>query len=283
MNQKKLSDTIFPKDKVEIVRYHFLKEQGEPHSHDFAEIAWVEKGKGIHVINNMQLNIQEGDLFLIRPEDEHYYLSKDKDGFVLLNLAIPNSTYQFFLDRYWEEVQDLWTQKNTLPFNIRLNNDELSKLTFHIDQLSSHKSKQSSIDRFLLELINMLSHYSKTNVSLAPLWLLRACEQIRSPIYFQDGIKTFYKLCGKSPGHISRVTISLWEKTPTEIVNKARLEYAAMKLALSSDDIIDISIDCGFLSLPYFYKVFKQYYGMTPRQYKLNRQSLVINYVEPEL
>lgn len=51
-----------------------------------------------------------------------------------------------------------------------------------------------------------------------------------------------------------------------------------MKLALSSTNILDISIDCGFSSLAYFYKVFKQHYNMTPRQYRLNRQSLVINF-----
>lgn len=280
MNRMKLDDTIFPGDRVEIVRYRLTKTQNEVHCHDFAEIAWVEEGEGIHVINNRRVNIQKGDLLLIRPNDQHCYQLTNKSGFILLNIAIPSSTYQFFLKRYQEEAQNLWGQENAFPFQIKLNTEELNRLILNINQLSLHKSKQAAVDMFLLEIINILSHYSEMEISSAPSWLLKACEYIRSPLYFQEGISAFYRLCGKSPGHISRVILNLWQKTPTDIVNHARLEYAAMKLALSPVNVLDISIDCGFASLAYFYKVFKEHYNMTPRQYRLTRQSLVINFDE---
>lgn len=209
MTQIKLSESIFPGDKVEIVRYHFLKIQSEMHDHDFAEICWVEEGEGIHNINNKRINVQKGDLFLIRPKDQHCFQPMDKTGFVLLNIAIPLSTYQFFLNRYKDEVQNLWGQEHTFPFQIRLNNEELKKLIIQIDQLSLYKSKQTAVDNFVLELISLLSHYSELSMSRVPPWLLKACEHIRSPLYFQEGIEAFYRLCGKSPGHISRVTLNL--------------------------------------------------------------------------
>lgn len=211
MNQIKLDNTIFPEDKVEIVRYHFTKTQDDLHYHDFAEISWVEEGEGINILNNKRINISKGDLFLIRPNDQHCYHIKNKNGFTLLNIAIPFSTYQFFLNRYHDEVQDLWGEERNSPFHIKLNSEELNALIVQIDILSLHKSKQAAVDRFLLDLIDMLSHYSKINVSNSPPWLLKACEHIRSPLYFQEGIDAFYRLCGKSPGHISRVTMNLYK------------------------------------------------------------------------
>ena len=35
-------------------------------------------------------------------------------------------------------------------------------------------------------------------------------------------------------------------------------------------NIDDIAYLCGFSSLPYFYRRFKQRYGCTPREYRLN-------------
>ncbi|MBO9730212.1 MAG: helix-turn-helix domain-containing protein [Chitinophaga sp.] len=43
------------------------------HSHTYYEIVYIFKGSGIHHLNNNQLPYKAGDLFLIAPEDEHYF------------------------------------------------------------------------------------------------------------------------------------------------------------------------------------------------------------------
>ncbi|BAV08656.1 AraC-like ligand binding domain-containing protein [Filimonas lacunae] len=43
------------------------------HSHTYYEIIYIHNGCGIHHLNNNQLPYKEGDIFLLSPEDEHYF------------------------------------------------------------------------------------------------------------------------------------------------------------------------------------------------------------------
>ena len=58
----------------------------------------------------------------------------------------------------------------------------------------------------------------------------------------------------------------------TRWICKRRLQKCTEILSCSRDisrNIDDIAYRCGFSSLPYFYRRFKQHYGCTPREYKL--------------
>ncbi len=58
-------------------------------------------------------------------------------------------------------------------------------------------------------------------------------------------------------------------------VRRIRLENAANQLMFSSKtSIIDIAIKCGFLSLSSFSKAFKQYFSVTPGQWRKSDQPL---------
>ena len=64
----------------------------------------------------------------------------------------------------------------------------------------------------------------------------------------------------------------------TRWVCKRRLEKCTEILSHSRNihrNIDDIAYQCGFSSLPYFYRRFKQYYGCTPREYRLNAPGLM--------
>lgn len=57
--------------------------------------------------------------------------------------------------------------------------------------------------------------------------------------------------------------------TPTAWINRQRLTRAAALLATTSLPIVDISLDCGFENLSYFYRRFGQQYGQAPRACRL--------------
>ena len=63
----------------------------------------------------------------------------------------------------------------------------------------------------------------------------------------------------------------------TRWICKRRLEKCAEILSHSRNmnrNIDDIAYQCGFNSLPYFYRRFKQYYGCTPREYRLGASTV---------
>lgn len=68
-----------------------------PHTHTYYEIIYIKKGSGIHHLNKNLLSYKTGDLFVISPEDEHYFDIKKNTRFVYIK----------FTDNYFNSKQNL--------------------------------------------------------------------------------------------------------------------------------------------------------------------------------
>ena len=88
----KLSYFLSANEKFHIARVNITSSQDlSLHSHDYAEILWVEKGTGIHHVNGHQFRLSPGDLIMVRPKDRHTFSSSGK-GIVIVNVAFPVET-----------------------------------------------------------------------------------------------------------------------------------------------------------------------------------------------
>jgi AraC-like DNA-binding protein len=67
------------------------------HTHTYYEIIYIKKGSGIHHLNNNLLPYKVGDLFLISPDDEHYFDIKKSTRFIFIK----------FTDNYFNSKQNL--------------------------------------------------------------------------------------------------------------------------------------------------------------------------------
>jgi AraC family cel operon transcriptional repressor len=83
---------------------------------------------------------------------------------------------------------------------------------------------------------------------------------------FTAGIEKMYTLSGRSSGHVNRLFRQHLHVKPTTFINQLRLNFAKSLLLTSEMRIIDISMDSGFDNLTYFYRLFKQHFGMTPAE-----------------
>lgn len=84
---------------------------------------------------------------------------------------------------------------------------------------------------------------------------------------FKKGLPALYILSGKSQEHLARSCRKYLNKTPSKLVNDIRLEYGAKLLTTTAIPIIEISGECGFESLSYFYHRFKEHYGRSPHEF----------------
>ncbi len=57
--------------------------------------------------------------------------------------------------------------------------------------------------------------------------------------------------------------------SPHRFVLSIRLQQAAVQLADSADTVLRIALDNGFVSESHFNRAFKQYFGQTPKQYRV--------------
>lgn len=68
--------------------------------------------------------------------------------------------------------------------------------------------------------------------------------------------------------YFHRIFTSIVGKTITEYIREKRLMAAAKNLCNSEQLIINICFECGFTSLQSFSRTFKNYFGVTPTEYR---------------
>ena len=73
---------------------------------------------------------------------------------------------------------------------------------------------------------------------------------------------------GRSREHVARTCRRVTGLSPSAWLNGLRLERAALLLRKTNRDIADIVYGLGFGSLPHFYRLFKDRFGMPPRRYR---------------
>lgn len=246
-----------------------------PHTHDFAEVFWLERGDGTHLINGRRQLLRAGDLAAIRPGDAHAFRANEATGFTLVNLAFSAATLAFLNERYPAATGRVFGDGVDLPLHLAGPAPLRRALRDAAEALARSRSRLV-LDHFLLTL---LLHVAPTEHGRdsggGPPWLRKACELIREPEHFRDGTRGFVSLTGRSSEHVAREAKRHLGLTPTELVNAARLEFAARELETTTSGINEISLECGFQSLAHFYSLFREHYGTTPRRYRLGHQSII--------
>lgn len=67
------------------------------HSHTYYEIIYIKKGSGVHRLNDNLLPYKAGDLFVISPDDRHYFDIRKSTRFVFIK----------FTDSYFQSKKNL--------------------------------------------------------------------------------------------------------------------------------------------------------------------------------
>lgn len=57
------------------------------HSHNHYELIYIKKGSGIHHINKMAVTYKPGDIFLLGPQEEHYFEIRHSTRFIYLKFT----------------------------------------------------------------------------------------------------------------------------------------------------------------------------------------------------
>jgi len=245
------------------------KREGVVHSHDFAELFWVEQGVGIHLINGHEREMQTGDLCMIRPwEDAHKFRALTPD-FTIYNTAFPRMVLRDVQKRYFDDA-NFWGGAGREPEIHHLTEVERQWMNAAGRELSRAPQKRLILDRFLLNLLCFTGQGHPDPFRACPPWLRLACQLIHEPEHFIRGTHGFTTLAKRSPEHVARTLKKYTGKTPGEVVNMARIEYAGGQLASATRSIQNIAMDCGYESLSHFYKLFHNTFGTSPRRYRLD-------------
>lgn len=239
------------------------------HSHDYAEVFWIEDGQGIHYINNQAIKVMPGYLCMIRPSDAHTFEAKPlRKGLVVTNLAFKTETLDFLKMRYFKDSQTYFWQPEELPYSCNLNRESQVLLNQRTDKALTIVRNNFYLDKLLHFIFELAGTITSTEQNPMPYWLQCALLIFNQPTKLKSGMNGFAQITGKSKYYINRVLKQSTGKTLTETINQLRLQYATHQLTMTEDSIKSIASDCGINHIGYFYRLFQAYTTMTPRQYR---------------
>ncbi|MDD5224017.1 MAG: AraC family transcriptional regulator [bacterium] len=244
------------------------------HSHDFAEINWMDSGEAQHVVNGETVLMRPNHLVMIRKKDKHEFRNVGEIPFVLVSLAFREEILRDIRARYFPENPSFFGGGSRLPRMVELDGGLRRHADELVDLVLFAPRTQFYLDLLILNLLFLVENQPSREIPpLCPAWLKQAYSTIQNPELLNGGVKNFQNLCGKSATHVSRACRKWLQATPSEVVNRFRMEIAARELAGTERPIVDICLGLGFDSLSHFYSLFKQRHGVSPRQYRLRNRA----------
>lgn len=250
------------------------------HDHDYYELFLVEKGTTYHKINGRTETLSRGALVFVRPGDTHGFCAVPSEGCQIINIMFRRETAQHLQDRYGAELgRRFFWNEDPRPDTFLLTGPRLERAINSMVELQTARRTLTRIEQFLLYVITRVVDFAITLPEGTPRWLVSACVAARTPEVFRQGSAGFVAVAGRGHEHVCRMTRKHLGMSPTQFVNRIRMEHAAMQLGSSDMPIIDISLDCGIENLSHFYRLFREIYGNTPNQYRSNHR---IDPVQPD-
>ncbi|XWJ89387.1 transcriptional regulator ChbR [Phytobacter ursingii] len=233
------------------------------HQHDYYEFTLVLTGRYYQVINGKRVLLERGDFVFIPVGSTHqsfYEFGVTR----ILNVGISK---QFFETHYLSLV----------PFCFVASQSYRIKATFlaYIESvIASLNFRDSELDEFIenvtFHVINRLRHYrEQQEADCIPQWLKMTVEGMHDKHRFgENALENMVALSGKSQEYLTRATQRYYHKTPLQIINEIRINFARKQLEISNFSINDIAWEAGYSSPSLFIKTFKRLTSFTPGSYR---------------
>jgi AraC family cel operon transcriptional repressor len=257
---------VSPGDLCEIHRTFLTAERGyEAHSHDYIEVFWIEAGTALHQVNNERMRLETGSLVILGRNDHHHVLGASVETCRYTNVMFARAAWQAVLRRH--RMADL-TSKPVRSRTFHLDPAGQAEVSAAAVELWAGKRDRRAVERFLLNLFYLIETRVGEAGETMPEWLATACHEIRAPSAFRRGPSAFVELCERTHEHVAREARRWLGKTPTDIVNDARLDHVVLSLRETEQPLLHIAFDTGFDNPSYLYRLFRQRFGTTPGRFR---------------
>jgi len=224
------------------------------------------------LVNNKKMQTETNTLFALSPEIEHSEIQN----------YLPPKYSAIFVDKaYFEKEFTLYGEE--LPFfdgvTVSLEENRLYQLVnefkFEADNAFGAKEKMletlssmitHQIIRLLLNIQSQMPNMSD-NIAIA-----EAIKYLNTHFEEDISVETLAKLSQLSKSHFGRLFSDSMGISPMEYLKNIRLQHAKKLLLKEYKSITQIAMACGFNSPAYFTKLFKEQYGVTPKEFALQHK-----------
>ena len=260
------------------IRKHTRFIEFPAHKHNY-----VYKGKLTEVIHNKKIELQEGEIIFLNRDITHA-IEKSSEEDIIINFIIKPEFFDFILNL--SEIDNIIFSFLLKALYLNRNN----KGEYLYFKVSNEKNIQEILDKIIIEIYEPTMMSSTTIKLLVGLLIV---ELIKRPnnieVYSEDNYDNLIiievlkyidnnyanatlfeisKILNQPHYKISKLVKKNTNMTFKELLQEKRLNRAKQLLNETDISIVEIISLVGYENLTYFYKIFKEKYGYTPKNYK---------------
>ncbi len=233
------------------------------HQHDYYEFTLVLTGRYYQEINGKRVLLERGD-FVFIPVGSNHQSFYEFGATRILNVGISK---RFFEQHYLPLLPFCFVASQVYRVNSTF-------LTYIETVIASLNFRGNGLDEFIevvtFYIINRLRHYREEQVyDDIPQWLKETVEIMHDKTQFgENALENMVRLSAKSQEYLTRATRRYYSKTPMQIINEIRINFAKKQLEMTNYSVTDIAYEAGYSSPSLFIKTFKKMTSFTPNSYR---------------
>lgn len=250
------------------------------HWHDWIELNYVDSGILKMYTTDQEVEARPGDVIFINRNTMHAYNFPDQVNYYsfIFDARFLAGEFGSYIDRKY--FAPILRSKNLSALHLRSDSARrihmIGSILKAIDQMREEPAGYEFAVREILSRFFLLMQEETESVRATEKKGnerdLERMKQMLQFIYSQYsepiGLDEIAAAAGISPRECTRCFHRSIDRPPIRFLIEYRAQMAAMKLERTGDSISSIAEQCGFLSDSYFGKIFKEIYGLTPRDYR---------------
>lgn len=246
------------------------------HWHNSMEIMQMEQGTAEVTIGAQTFQAHAGDLFFINPQQLHRILAED-NALVYHTFIFPLHALAFQTGDNAQAYLEPLIQ-NTMHFPVQPAEEDRAWIADLLRRILTAAEQKAAgyelmVKALLLQLIAELLRRKRflavpQSPSKKSQQLKQMLEYIQQHSESDLTIPTMAETFHLSEKYFSRYFRTATGQNFTAYLNTVRIEKARVLLRETDETVLEIALNCGYGSISYFNRVFRQQIGMSPLQYR---------------
>lgn len=256
------------------------------HAHDFIEIAYIDAGRGVHIVNGREERIGPGDLFLLNQGVVHGFCSEGGPLIVYNCLFMPlilDSAFKDctnFLDVAYRYLMHSTRQGGADCGYIRLSGLKAGKIESILYEMREEFEKKpggysqimkAHLVRLLIEMFRICKsgeHQRQHLPEYRRLVVQEAVSYIKTNYAQEIDCEQLAERAYLSVNYFRKIFKDITGMTIIEMLQNIRINVACALLEETDLPVSEIAGQVGYTDMKHFYKIFKRAKGVSPGAYR---------------
>lgn len=248
------------------------------HLHDWHEIVYIYSGKGTFFIDQHFYDMSQGNIFVLPANTIHRAVPKSNEPVTSTALFFhPSTIVQSTFIKGNSIARIIEKSKQEQQYRYSIPEDRELKIESYFKEIQNENCSQHGdswevklllLHLLLIELNRHCLKKLENGVNHEREWLTESLIYIEKHLGGKLDLKTLAQEVSVSQAHFSRVFKDMIGLNLTDYIITKRIIWAKEKLLSTNDPVHLIANQCGFNSMPHFYRMFKRFTNKTPKEYR---------------